>query len=934
MPSRLGATPGAKAAAQFEVPLSARAAAADAAPATGKNLKSILKRLNFSATKARAAAAAHAGDEPPATAATAAQAAPTAGPAAQSTIKQLRFDVGATPAVPTAAKPGSRHVSFDAATVSPAPRGSRLGRGSGAPASALRTPEPPIQEEASGGSSEDGGAGAGSVNSAAAGHTPYDRRLSSLFRKYQVAGTPELADADLDGLVADGVVRSPSWKRLSSASVPESIKELAKKYTSDGELSLQSLSISPAPAAVAEGSEAEAATPQPARAGTPGDGSSPALAPTPHDLINSMMKRNELFESSPCEAPASAARAAAAAISAGPEAAASAGPLSPGSAVAQLLAPVLLATIKEIDDTKQAQPASPAPAAAASPSVGSPAEFYGFTLAQELSTTPHTAAAPRSASVDGIPRNADGIPTVTPHTVTVRRGSSGAGLAAVLEEEGELAANLFDCFSPLSADHAFTPPEGDAKASPGAANGEGDSYSTLGDGVSAAGAAFGSFSAGRGDPAAATPADAGADFSFFPTMAPGGLVADAAAAGATPELQGGAPAAAAGTSYVSPEILGFYEQAQRAAGSSQAGTSSQAAGLGTPALPRSIIKSGRPLNEAGTPVLGHAQRAPAGEAPPHTITKELQALMRDLHLEDPAELEEMGTVSTLSPVRATGPLRGFLGGLARAITPVRRSARKKAAGKPLEAMLEETGFSYVPNAALMPEDAPPKQEAAEAKAARKAARQADSQVSAGEPSLADMVGSSAAEDGQAEVSSAASSRRYSTRSAARAEPAGEEQQDEPAGAATTAAAATPEAGTAAGRRMSLRHLRTPKQQAHMEGAENEACTPAAPTAADTPVAQDASPQLAESPIYAHPAEAAAAAAEAATPGKRAYSLRASTVQKTRQSLGTPLQPANTPPGAASGKKERRGGKPQLSPTEQGIRASLRRSARKSRGAAS
>lgn len=307
--------------------------------------------------------------------------------------------------------------------------------------------------------------------------------------------------------------------------------------------------------------------------------------------------------------------------------------------------------------------ASPAPAAAASPSVGSPAEFYGFPLAKELSSTPQTAAAPRSASVDGVPRDAEGIPTVTPHTVTVRRGSSGAGLAAVLEEDDDLAANLFDCFSPLSADHAFTPPEGEADASPGSAEGEGGCYSPLGEGITAAGPAFGSFSAGRGDAAAATPAaGASADFSFFPA-APGGQEADAAVAGATPELPGSA-AAAAGASYVSPEILGFYEQAQRTAGGSQAGTSSQAAGLGTPALPRyaasggwavaakaaaccdrlhavpaalppctlqpwhlscrSIIKSGRPLNEAGTPVLGHAQRAPAGEAPPHTITKELQ----------------------------------------------------------------------------------------------------------------------------------------------------------------------------------------------------------------------------------------------------------------------------------------------------------------------
>lgn len=55
---------------------------------------------------------------------------------------------------------------------------------------------------------------------------------------------------------------------------------------------------------------------------------------------------------------------------------------------------------------------------------------------------------------------------------------------------------------------------------------------------------------------------------------------------------------------------------------------------------------------------------------------------------------QMGTVSTLSPVRATGSLRGLLGGLARAITPVRRSARKRAGNKPLDAMLEETGYSY------------------------------------------------------------------------------------------------------------------------------------------------------------------------------------------------------------------------------------------------
>lgn len=205
MPSRLGLTPGAKAGELFEVPATARRAAG-AAPPTGKNLKSILKRLNFSATKAKVAATVAAHPAAPGTGAPATaqvsythQPQAAAGAAAQSTIKQLRFDAGATPTAVTA-KPGARHVSFDAATVSPVVRGGRPGAvmGSTGP-SHMRTPEPAIQEESSG---EEGGPS--TVNSAAAGHTPYDRRLSSLFRKYQVAGTPELTDAELDELVAEG----------------------------------------------------------------------------------------------------------------------------------------------------------------------------------------------------------------------------------------------------------------------------------------------------------------------------------------------------------------------------------------------------------------------------------------------------------------------------------------------------------------------------------------------------------------------------------------------------------------------------------------------------------------------------------------------------------------------------------------------------------
>ncbi len=62
---------------------------------------------------------------------------------------------------------------------------------------------------------------------------------------------------------------------------------------------------------------------------------------------------------------------------------------------------------------------------------------------------------------------------------------------------------------------------------------------------------------------------------------------------------------------------------------------------------RSIIKSGRPLNEEGAPVLGHAQRAPPGPGeapPPATITKELQALMADLRLEDPSDIKQVGSM--------------------------------------------------------------------------------------------------------------------------------------------------------------------------------------------------------------------------------------------------------------------------------------------------
>lgn len=188
-----------------------------------------------------------------------------------------------------------------------------------------------------------------------------------------------------------------------------------------------------------------------------------------------------------------------------------------------------------------------------------------------------TPAAPRSASVDGVPRDADGIPTFTPGTVTVRRGSGGLGLGVVLEEDGDLlAANLFGgdefgagrgSFSPLGdGARAFSP--GSGSGSPGAAFGS----PALDQGEQAACARDGQRQQQQQAEAAATPAGAGADsFSFFPSA--GGqrpaAAAAAAVAGTTPELVA-AGGQGAGGSQISPEILGFYEQqeaqqAQRAA---------------------------------------------------------------------------------------------------------------------------------------------------------------------------------------------------------------------------------------------------------------------------------------------------------------------------------------------------------------------------------
>lgn len=700
LPSRLGATPGAKQPEQFAVPPSttraeARAAAAAPLPPTA-GIKSILKRLNFSTSKQKAARVAATSAVAPSAAApafkpgfSAAQLQP------ESTMKQLRFDGGAS--VGPAAAP--RHVRFDAATASPAPRTRQVvAHSADTPAAAsvaFGTPTPAIpeaeeeDEQASRGSGEEESAAAGvggSVNSARAGSTPFDRRLSSLFRKYQVEGTPELGEEELGGLVdggewlfgkgwagevlawrgvqsvggdsgigllavshtmpeygcfvqlscicfaanattcrlifacdtvgftcpcyqsrfhsstplalgtpaaacAAGAASSPSWKRLSSTSVPEVIRELAKKY--DGTSLGTQVAASPTPTPMPDTSvvastpghatdvaEGEAVTPvQPAAPDT----CSPAMHPTPHDVLAGFLQQNDL-----CESPAAAAEAAAAAAAAATtapllnnrlEQAGSSVPadvrqphvtalsqqgeeavaLSPADALARLLAPVLLATLSQIEQERQEGGAS-GPAG----STGSPAaNSSGFLAAVAAAgATPPGASSALPALDDAVQRDSEGIPTVTPPTVTVRRGGHSISAADVpVRDDCELAANLFDSFG-----GNFSPAERQAQ--------QPQQYQRQLSTVAA--------SAGPED-AAASP-----EFSFFPTGTPhlqqaffgnGGEAAE----GVTPDL----PAlAAAGSSTISPEILGFYESQalQQAAAAATDGPSQAAAPV--PAMPK------------------------------------------------------------------------------------------------------------------------------------------------------------------------------------------------------------------------------------------------------------------------------------------------------------------------------------------------------------
>lgn len=303
--------------------------------------------------------------------------------------------------------------------------------------------------------------------------------------------------------------------------------------------------------------EAGASTPMPAAPGGALEGS-PAMDPTPHNVVDSVMKRNALYESPPVQG--GEQRQGGAAGAAPAPAAAARQPLSPASAVAQLLAPVLVATIAEIQQDEAAA-ASPGSAGGGLPS---PAAEFGSPHLHAESGTPGASGA-RSAC-DGVPRDADGVPAHTPTTVTVRRGSCSSGLRA-MEQDDDLAANLFSSFSPA----------GDG--------GDGGAVSRPGEEPAAAAA---------GPAATAQEAAGSPEFSFFPaaTSHKQQAAAEAAAAGGTPELP---VLHGPGGSTISPEILGFYEsQAQQARAGDSAGAGASHAGAG-PAIPRCGKRAGCPL---------------------------------------------------------------------------------------------------------------------------------------------------------------------------------------------------------------------------------------------------------------------------------------------------------------------------------------------------
>ncbi|GAB4820054.1 hypothetical protein N2152v2_007100 [Parachlorella kessleri] len=868
VPSRFARTPGAAAPAAAAVPY-----AGTATTAAKPTLTSVLKRLTFSAAKPGLA---------------------TAGAESSSS---------ATPHPHR-----QRHVSFGAGTVSPAARPA-LRRQSHVH---FQTPQPTIEE----GEAAESPAPS-KVNSVNAGRTPYDARLSGLLHRYKLPGTPEVPSSDEgnsdDDADQEPVGRSPSWRDLSaSLSVPDSIKGLAKKYSSDVEsiLGLSSPELSPLAttplSTLAARSEHSA-------------GASPPLAPTPHHLLEGWQS-NGVYES-PSQTAGVTVAAAPAASSPSPAA------LAPKCAAEEKLTPVPQDMDAACEGTVTTHLAEPLLAGDVSPISGAihlaaaaPADFLPAEI-QDASSPVNQAQTPLSNSAaatsdidmspltigrspaedeelnisatpsyfDGVPRDAAGIPLITPATVTVARG--GQLNSATFRDDG-LAANLFETFeSPKLAGSS-----------------------------------------------AISEVGVGTDFTFAPNPTQSSLEQDDE--GDTPNLQPRASSDEEGESVegfafvASPEILGHEEEQHLVAGSvGEAGAH----------VPRSALKAQQPLAVDGTPLLGRAQRVPSPTKMPRgSAAKEVRALLAGLSLEDREEVEGRGTLAMLSPVRAHSHLRAQLG-VDKVVTPVRRSVRHQIPHAPLPDLLEQTNFSYVPNEALMAEEA----------AKPEAGKAGPEKVKTG-----------GAE--QEQTAPNTESHRTQTSRKSRLQ-ASSSDSATPAAAAGVIATAQP-----AGHRYNTRRssMHTPSLSLRRVEAEDaEVFTPPAPAAlrlqhsqaddaktmSQVPVPQDGSPALTESPglgpAAAPPqAETAADIFTALQRSRRRKSMRHATpgplaVAGSADDATTPVRslPASVERVPASHHMTRRkslaaaaAGTPanttqvvSLSPTEAQIRTQLRRSARKS-----
>jgi hypothetical protein len=239
-----------------------------------------------------------------------------------------------------------RRVTFDGSIISPAAGGTtagksmrRLSQVSRLSSAHFSTPEVAIKE---GEDEEECGNEAGlnttaakmGTNSTNAGHTPYSgsRKTTSLFKKYGPQGNPVIitnqsAEHNVMEEIALEAVKpdSPSWEHLSSGSVAESIKILTQKYVaSPSPLEEEGNDNSGHLGRVREEEDEEeeegcyrdvigdddhdtikaihqpittAVSPAP----TPPPSSSsisPAVAPTPHDNLTSMLQDNIVYEKS------------------------------------------------------------------------------------------------------------------------------------------------------------------------------------------------------------------------------------------------------------------------------------------------------------------------------------------------------------------------------------------------------------------------------------------------------------------------------------------------------------------------------------------------------------------------------------------------------------------------------------------------------------